>query len=232
MLVKEIAQYFRILVDEQDSSFLTNGTVSSFLALGYNEFRRFVSNNDQNGYTNTVQFPITNVMEYDLGGSTSPVRVLGPTPTTTRMYRLLSLQSLNGDGTIKQLWKAAANMDELRKIGFGYGDGYMQGVGPYFLFQNTKLKFSIPINDTFALNYVPVSTVDWTKLGPTDTEFVDDYGDYHDLIALFAARHYAIPNGQANPMADTLLAARTAEFNEYLSYGRVPGSSDHVCREY
>ena len=232
MLVKEIAQYFRVLIDEQDQSFMANSVVSAFLALGYNEFRRVITSSDQNAYSNTVQFTIPNLMEYDLGGTTSAVRVLGPTPTATRMYRLTSLQSLNGDGTIKQLWKAAADIDELRKIGFGYGDGYMQGVGPYFLFQNTKLKFSLKVNDTFALNYVPVSTVDWTKMGPTDTEFVDDFSDYHDIIALYACRHYAVTNGQANPMADTLLAARVAELQDYISYGRNPGSADHVTRAY
>ena len=232
MNVAEVAALWRFYADEEDNSYVDPNTLQYILGLGYNEFRKVVNTHDSMGYATNAYMTLTSQFEYDLGGSVSATRLLGPTPTQAKMQRLVSLAKLNSDGTIQQLYSAAANIQELRRVGYGAGDGYMQGVGPYFLLRNTVLEFGIPTTGPFKIVYLPVSTVDWSKQASTDTEFIDNYDEFHDLIALMAMRHYMVGDTGKNPAWEALLTTRIQEFVEYLAYGRNPLAGDHVCRDY
>lgn len=228
MTATEVAQLFRIYVDEQDLSFLPNATVQTMLKISYGEFRRLIFQYDSTAYSNTVTLNLSNVATYDLGGNVSAVRVLGKTPTTTPMERLVRIDNMNADGTINCTLRAASTMQEL--IQYGYAGAFSAGIGVMFYLQGTVLNFPNPQNGIFNLTYVPVSTVDWTKIGPSDTEFIDDYQDFHDLISLLACTHYAVLNNGLD--IKDMLATRKQELMDFFAYGRNPGAMDHVTREW
>ena len=84
------------------------------------------------------------------------------------------------------------------------------------------LMFSESVTETFQLSYVPVSDVNWDAAG----QYVDSLGPYHDLIALYAYKQYAIRDNAINQPLANQLAVREKDFKDYLS------SPNHETNQY
>jgi hypothetical protein len=64
-----------------------------------------------------------------------------------------------------------------------------------------------------SLSYVPVADINW-DIG---TGFVDTLGPFHDLIALYAYKQYAIRDNAINQAWQMQLSVREVDFRQYLS---------------
>jgi len=234
--VTQVSALFRQYIDETDDSWLENN-IPVYLRFGYAQMRRMAQQADP--YALAIEAPpisLTNAMQYDLSLTTNPVRLLGnPLAGLTgpRLQKILQVQSFNVDGTVKYMWKGVGSIRELRRYSWAGGQ-VSGGYGPaqYFL-QGNLILFAAQITEpNFTITYFPEDTVDWTKNGQSDNEYIDNFGDFADLIALLAYQQYAIRDGINNPGVLAATQDRKAEFNAYLATGRdVPGH-DHVVREY
>jgi len=88
--------------------------------------------------------------------------------------------------------------------------------------------FATDRTDFFRIEYVPASTVDWTKHGVGDNEYIDDLQDQHPLIALLAAQYYQIRDGAANPVLQNQLAVKRLDLVNYLTQGRNQAGSHYI----
>ena len=77
----------------------------------------------------------------------------------------------------------------------------------------TVLNFSITISGTVLLTYVEEPDITWTSGGAA---FIDNFGMFHDLIALYAYKQYAIRDAAANPVLLTQLEAREQHLRAHI----------------
>lgn len=236
LTVYDVTRLFMGYIDETDTSWLKN-MVPVYLKFGYAQMRRMAQQADP--FSLAIDAPaisLTNAMEYDLADPANPVRLLGnPTGGLTgpRLQKILQVQSLNPNGTVKYLWRGAASIREIRRG--GWATGMMAGgftPSMYFL-QNNKILFPSQVTEpNFTITYFPEDTVDWTKGGPSDHEYIDNFSDFGDLQALLAYQQYAIRDGVNNEGVMAAAAERKQEFQAYLATGRDVSGHDHVAREY
>ena len=210
-----IATLFRTLIDENDSTFIDDADIQSFLSLGYDEFRQFVSDIDPQFYTETHSAAVSG-KEYDLNNV-----LLGTTPTGVRLAQIIRIVSLSGSN-VKNILDPVYSYESLVSPG-GYSTKYM--------LQARKLHFSGTINETIRIEYIPLSTVNWALIGPLDTEFVDDMIQFHDLIALFACRTYFQTDGAINPATERQIESRKQQLIDFVERGRVRGANRYVGQD-
>jgi hypothetical protein len=213
--VTGVSSLFRSYCDEPDTTFLTTPDVTQYLELGYNEFREYVSSVAPNTYAIEVTISPTGT-SYDL--ATGAVKLLGATPTTTRMVSLLSVKSRSSsDDPNASIWSGVSSKRALQTASRGY---YLE---------NTTLYFSAQPTGALALYYIPESAVNWANTA--GNEWIDDLVQFHDLIALMAYKQYAIRDGAVNePLVqqmrqrmvalETHIARRNFEGPQYVSRTR------------
>lgn len=206
MTVAETVDYWRMLTQEPDSSFISDSQVTMLLRLAYREFRQTVSRYDDRYYINSVVLPISGT-SYDL--STGVPSVLGATPTDPVMKRIISIRDNVTQGAI---WRGVATRRALDSGGNTSANQYMLE-GSTLWFENSNTGGSL------LLTYEPIEAVDWTIL--TAATYIDNLVDYHDLIALFAARRYQAIDASDNKGLNVEIKTRTADLEDYLSGMRV-----------
>lgn len=213
MIVSEVTTMFRQYIDEPDQTFVTDAMVATMLAQAYREFQWIVSQVDQNIYTASVDIVIASASSYDLGDTTNAVRIFGADAglTNPRFRKLVSLYTVNSDGTLNQPLRPLTGQESLTVA------------SDAFLLDNTTLRFPSSYNATLRLKYFPepisgggapgAGYVDWT----TGTSFIDNLSMYHDVIALLGAKQYAILDGAFNEPLMAQLQQRVASLTEYLN---------------
>jgi hypothetical protein len=212
--VTQLTDLFKSYMDEADDTFVNAANVQRYLTIGYDRFRGLVTRQEPFAYVRSVQFT-PGAASYDLAAGA--VKVLGSTPNATRMVRLLALAFQDPTtGVLIDLYTPLGSFDEFVQ--------YPPGDSVYFK-ENTTLLFPGVVNRLLTLYYHPASTVDWTKSAPADTEFIDDFAEFHDLIALLAYGQYAIRDGGKNDVLQSELKDRTREFQAYISTGTDIGSA-------
>ena len=231
MLTNELAQYFRSIADEPDTTFLTDADVALYLKLGYDEFRQFVTEVAPKTYVNAEIITLTDTDIYDLTqGNVDPTgantpSLLGPNPNRNaqvlpRMVRLLHIDVVNSSDDIRYRMSLVNSNDELRALGAAA------------LLKSDKLIFSgTHTNTLIKVYYVPIQSIGlapgvynptWTTAINAAT-FIDDFDAYHDLIALMAYDHYAIRDAAANPLVLQRKEGRKMALREYLERRDVAG---------
>ncbi len=211
MNVTQVYDLFRALIDETDQTFLTDAQAESYLAQGYREFRQSVYSIEPDIYNTHYTFTGTG-KTFSLDGS-----LLGPA-ATHRMERFLRLGQINSiaGNVIQYYLEACASQEQLNRE-----------QGEYCL-SGRSIVFGSERTDFFRIEYVPASTVDWTKHGAADNEYIDDLQDQHPLIALLAAQYYQIRDGAANPVLQNQLATRRLDLINYLTQGRNAAGSHYI----
>ena len=210
----ELKALFNEYCDETDETFLTSANVTTYLKIGYREFRNFINQHDPFAYATTADITPGAVSEYDLSAAANAVRLLGSNRTQYGMSRLLKIGAVDGSDSTKINW-------------------YLQGVqsrqalqdneSSYFL-QGSTVFFSNDLASNLVLRffYVPMSDLDVT------VTFIDDFEEWHDIIAMMAYKHYAIRDAADNVVLVNALNARLAQFAEYLQAGRVVEMNNFV----
>jgi len=228
MFVTEVAAMFRAYADEQDKTFLTDAQVSQYCRLGYDDFYRIVQKTSPESILVNVNiaFPTPRLF-YDLADPANTVRLLGASLTHKRLLRLYRIGLVDPTtGLILMLLEAANSAEELQAA---KGPAANVGFFPFkYFFSGTILNFAAMIQQTVQVSYIPFPSktpefaqgIDWSKIAPADTERIDDFQDFHELIALFAMQRYAIRDGADNQQLQRQLSSMRNDFVSYLTSGR------------
>lgn len=221
MIVSEVTTMFRQYIDEPDQTFVTDAMVATMLAQAYREFQWTVSQVDENIYTTNVDITLATVAVYDLESAANPVRIFGTDANLTnpRMLKLVSLVTTNSDGT---------RNTPLRPV---TGQESLSSTSNSFLVDGTVLRFPASLDLTLNLTYFPeyvsagaaaatAGYVDWT----TGADFIDNLSMFHDVIALLAAKQYAILDTAFNEPLVMQLEQRTRDLIQYMNTRNYSGA--------
>jgi len=195
----EVYTLFQQYTDEPDATWLTGADIQTYLDRGYDEFRRIVVELDPNIYYASVTVTYSTEL-YDLGGNASAIRILGPTPTTTRLEYLLGVHAVDSAGDINFSYELVPTRRALNTV------------SQAALLIGTQLRLSAVRSGDVLIEYVPASDIDWTAANA----FIDDLTMYHDVIALLAYKQYAIRDGAINNPLYEQLQRRTQDLVDYI----------------
>lgn len=210
---------FRTYIDEPDQTFVSNDLVEKMLQVGYNEFRNKVITYDPNIFARAAMYTMSDAAQLNLAsetpaGYTGPI--VGPLAETAGERLDLLINAYRFDvatGLPTLIYDAVQGLSALRSTGSS------------FFFTDGVLMFSHRITGDINVAYVPDSDVSWDPADPA--EYVDDLGLFHDLIALYAYKQYAIADAAENMPLLRQLAAREEALENYLTHRSV-GSPNYV----
>jgi hypothetical protein len=227
VFVYEIYDMFRQYVDEADETFLTPAQCSLMLQNAYNDMQNIALQVDPTVYQNSVILSVANAADYDL--STGVTRIMGATANFPPLRRLLDIYSIDvTTQAFGQQWTSYRSQAEMRDASGGVGNRSLPLNGPSYCLIGQVLFFPAAVTDDIIVFYAPYPSkprntagIDWSKVTlALGSEFVDDFDDHHELIALFAAKRYAVRDNASNPELNELLAKKTDEFKQFLYSGR------------
>jgi hypothetical protein len=201
MLVAEVKELFRAYCDEPDETFLSNANVNTYLARGYDVFRRKITALDPYTYAIDVNLVVTSD-SYDLANVANPVVLLGANVPagTLRMMELVAIRTQSsGDSYQGFQMKGTAGLK-----------GLLNTYRTYTLV-GTVLAFSESVDDTIILTYVPEQGTDWAA-----GTFIDDMSQFHDMIALYAFQQYQIREAEFNRPLMEQLGRRERDLDGYV----------------
>ena len=220
---ENVADYFRLIIDENDATFIDDATVSKFLEIGYDEFVQAVSDIDPNFYIATQTYTLAGVTELDL--ATAVPTIMGPTVAAParQVSQILRIVQLDTSGVPTNIYTPVYSYEQLITPGTLYP--------ARFMLQGTLLKFSGQINATIRIEYIPLSNVDWTQINVGDNEYIDEMLAFHDLIALFAAKHYFMMDTADNTSTLRQIQKRLQDVNDFVERGRLRNANRFVTAE-
>lgn len=220
--VWQITNYFRKVIDEADQTFMSQADVSQFLETAYDEFRFFVSDIDPNRYHKVINTPVITLNEFDLSVTSLPFNpILGPLAADAdRMQQMIRVTTI-AQGTsppVGTIYEPVYSYESLISSGFTWPNRYM--------LQGSKLLFQQVPSTDLRIEYIPQSVVDWSNLSqtvppapPPNAEWIDDLIQFHDVIALMAAKNYAIADGADSGQVLSQLQLRLGQLKEFLTRG-------------
>jgi hypothetical protein len=204
----EVKSLFQAYIDEPDGTFITNANLNTYLDAGYNEFRYRVNEYNPDFYARQVLITYNGTDSYDLSSDTVPaaaVTLVGSAPSVgaaNAMIRLNSVRISDAAGTRRgAIYKAVSGIRGL------------QATFESWTLIGSVLRLSESTTNTFEISYVPVADINW-DVGAT---YIDSLGPFHDLIALYAYKQYAIRDNAVNPAWQMQLSMRESDFRHYLS---------------
>lgn len=217
--VTQVADYFRQLTDDPDLGFLSDVLAQTWLQIGYSHYYQFIVDSDPERHVAAHTMTLTNAVEFDLNGI-----LLGPA-APNRMLQLIRVVKLNSAGNQPSSFLLPVSSREELSTYTPDASGWVTGK---VLLSNTKLYFNYEQTGDYAIEYIPVPTVDWTKTAPVDTEWIDDLIPWHDMIALYAALNYRAADNAPNEEIAQLLQVRQKQFLAHLQRGRNINASRFV----
>jgi len=219
MIVSEVTALFRFYTGEDDNTFMSPAQEQILLNQAYEEFRDFISACDPLAFVRSTDITVVNSNTYALDGANAVV-LLGADAGLTegaRLKKIVQIALLNSDGDVIQILRGTTRIDGITPV-VGYGI-YSTGAfteAEYALIGAT-LQFSLTLGSIpLRIYWEPESQVDWSVAN----SFVDDFTNWHDVIAQLAWRHYAAADNSMNPAIQSLLDHRMHELRMFLSNGR------------
>lgn len=186
MFVEQVRALFDQYVDEPDLTFLSVQQRRDALSRGYDSFRQQVIACTPFAYSRQQDYTLTDTDQLDLSTATPPI--MGSSAAAgVRIQRLRRMALLNTNSNVWQFLEASPTLDGV--LPRDYFDRW-ENVPTYYAWLGTVIELSRKLNGTLRLYYLPEANIDWTRDAPGDNEFIDDYGQFHKLIAMYAARDY------------------------------------------
>jgi len=219
--VYQVTDYFRKVIDEADQTFMSQADVAQFLEIAYDEFRFFVTDIEPNIFHRVQVTPVITLNEFDLAVTAAPFNaILGPNALDAdRMQQMMRVTTIS-QGTsppVGTIYEPVYSYESLISSGFTWPNRYM--------IQGTKMLFQQVPSTDLRIEYIPQSVVDWSNLnvppGPPGPEWIDDLIQFHDVIALMAAKNYAIADGADSSQVQLQLKMRSDQLKEFLTRGRL-----------
>lgn len=206
----QVAELFRLYADEPDQTFLDDATVAKFCEIGLEYYRDKIAEIDPSVLLSVQHFTLPQAApvapnQINLLVATDEGNVIYGTgagagqriKTINSLYILKSGQQVPGT-----IFRPVRNYEEMT-----------HSRGPSYYWRGSNIFFSNDISDTVAISFIPQQDLAFTTGA---INFIDNLGTLHDLIALYAYRHYAIMDGAPNPMVDALIPTREKDLQRYL----------------
>jgi hypothetical protein len=209
--VDQVINTFRTYIDEPDQTFVPNSLVENMLNLAYIEFRRKVTNIDPNIYARTIDVAAPGSVQVDL--TALPAPILGSTAAVQN--RLISLLSVYIADQVNNLPSLVFNSVQSLEA--------LQSTGDAVFFTNSILMFNYVIQRPLKVVYVPGHNVQF-QAGIAG-QFIDDLDAFHDMIALYAYKQYAIADAATSEQIVGQLQIRERELIDYLSNRNTAGAN-------
>lgn len=232
--VYQVTEYFRKIVDESDNTFMSDADAAQYLEVAYDEFRFFVSDVDPNQYHKVVTTPVITLNEFDLAVVSLPFNpILGSLAADAdRMQQMVRVTTVAQGTTppVGTIYEPVYSYESLISPGYTWPNKY--------LLQGTKLLFQQVPSAALRIEYIPQSVVDWTNLNqtvppapPPNAEWIDDMIQFHDVIALMAAKSYMMVDGAGSSQIERQLTQRGNQLKEFLTRGRLVPANRYVASD-
>lgn len=216
----EILYLIRQFADESDSSFFSDNDVTAAMEYGIRKFQNVCQSVNANVFVSEVTINPGGADHYDLADPANPVTIFGATiqpPGTQRCKSIIKLytaaRSTGWGGTV--IWQDVQSIEQLLARRSVWTNIMPWRNGVYFLNGN-DLMFTFNVAIPITIMYQSDKLYTGTGLNA----YVDDLGQFADLIAMFALEPYEIRNGTANPVLSQRKQERMTALQLRMYQGR------------
>ena len=208
MTPPEVYSFFRSLIDEDDTTFLTEAQANEMLKEAYTEFRDLVNSIEPDVFSQQDLITLVNTNSYDLTvadtvtgfqflSSGPPLVAATADKHMARLIRIALIDSASTNNVVAWL-VPVPNVEQL------VGDDYAR--------QGNTIRFGYNYTATLRMEYVPFHTVDFVS-----STFLDNLDQFHPLIALMAAKYYEIRDGAENVALERKRQEKIKELRTWLT---------------
>ena len=221
MNTTEIMRYFEMVIDESDNTFVNATDKALFLTLGHNEFRTIAFEETPLDMVSSVDYTLAGVRTIDLstlvpdGGAAGDV-LLGANADNP-MLKLHSVAMMSGTD-VSYYYDLVVDNTNITDY------PYPILATPVAWLRASTLRFATDQTGTIRVSYLKESDVDFSVAG----QFVDNFPQFHPLIAMFAAKHYSVIDNGVNEQLEAKTASFTQEMKAFLASTRVPRGAQWV----
>ena len=222
MNTTEIMRYFEMVIDESDNTFVNATDKALFLKLGHNEFRTIAFEETPLDMVSSVNFTLAGVRTIDLStlvpDDAGSVLLSNSVTTSTRtMLKLHSVAMMSGTD-VSYYYDLVVDNTNITDY------PYPILATPVAWLRASTLRFATDQTGTIRVSYLKESDVDFSVAG----QFVDNFPQFHPLIAMFAAKHYSVIDNGVNEQLEAKTASFTQEMKAFLASTRVPRGAQWV----
>ena len=218
MVVDQLVNYFRQIVDEPDQTYLSDADVSLYITEGFREFRNMITDYAPFTYATKVRIEVTTEksVETIAANFTNLAGVLvaieGATvPFADKLERIVRIyKPVSDDVTAEDF-----HIDSYEYQAVTERKALYTTYNSYWLGSDSRIYFDSNPGTRLVLEYA----VDFDPVifnTPFNPVFFDRFDQFHDVIALLAAQHYAIREQAVNPVLQQRLTARTVAMREFF----------------
>lgn len=226
MTLDEVITFFRVLADEPDLTFLPQADLIPLVKSAYYQYHRAITNISDSPFMTTLDIAAP-TQEIDL--TVAPNNLLGVTPWAgnKRMARLDAVSTIALSGANTSYLFSYIPAGSITEFHVARRQSY--------ILVDKKLKFNTAQAaglGTLRLTYTYFPDIDFTKVNPGDNQEIDEFAEFHDIIALLLYKLYAIKDVAVNIPMENQLAARMADLKAYFEQGQSFGANQYVSRTY
>ena len=225
MNTTELMRYFEMVIDESDNTFVNAADKALFLTLGHNEFRTIAFEETPLDMVSSVDFTLAGARTIDLeavdpdGGGGATTRLLGATAANP-MLKLHSVAMMSA-GEVSYYYDLVVDNREITDY------PYPILATPIAWLRASTLRFATDQTGTIRVNYLKESDVNFDAVA-NPNGFVDNFPQFHPLIAMLAAKHYSVIDNGVNEQLEAKTASFTQEMKAFLASTRVPRGASWV----
>ena len=222
MNTTEIMRYFEMVIDESDNTFVNATDKALFLKLGHNEVRTIAFEETPLDMVSSVDYTLAGVRTIDLStlvpDDAGSVLLSNSVTTSTRtMLKLHSVAMMSGTD-VSYYYDLVVDNTNITDY------PYPILATPIAWLRASTLRFATDQTGTIRVSYLKESDVDFSVAG----QFVDNFPQFHPLIAMFAAKHYSVIDNGVNEQLEAKTASFTQEMKAFLASTRVPRGAQWV----
>jgi hypothetical protein len=215
-------RYFEMVIDESDNTFVNATDKALFLKLGHNEFRTIAFEETPLDMVSSVNFTLAGVRTIDLStlvpDDAGSVLLSNSITTSTRtMLKLHSVAMMSGTD-VSYYYDLVVDNTNITDY------PYPILATPIAWLRASTLRFATDQTGTIRVNYLKESDVNFAGVDL----FVDNFPQFHPLIAMFAAKHYSVIDNGVNEQLEAKTASFTQEMKSFLASTRVPRGAQWV----
>ena len=218
----ELLRYFEMVIDESDNTFVNETDKHLFLRLGHNEFRTIAYEETPLDFVSSVSYTLSSAKSIDLAG-VNPDGALGASSRLlgedafNPMLKIHSVAMMSTDD-VSYYYDLVVDNREITDY------PYPILSTPIAWLRASTLHFATAQTGTVRVNYLREAKVDFSLTAG----FVDDFPQFHPLIAMLAAKHYSVIDNGVNEQLEAKTAQFTQEMRSFLQSTRVPRGASWV----
>lgn len=224
MLTDEVATYARHILDDPNTVFLSNSLLATILQRAYVEYRRLLPKEAKE--LRYQPAALVGVTQIDLSGV-----LFGSPATNARCQDMTRVQFVDpATGAFLSLLIPVSSFESLGQSAGTNWTGMLAGLPMRWWLDGRILRFSNPVTATIQIFYIPDDASRFTTgtITAAGGVYIDDFDQFHDLIALFAAKHYAMKDGAMSPPIMAQMQELRAQMIDYFANTRSGRGSRYV----